>query len=382
MVKQEVYCGIDRIDIISNFLSGKRLGLITNPTGLNRDFVPTIDILNEKFNLTCLFSPEHGVRGAAQAGDHIGDSIDEKTGVPVYSLFGATRHMTQKMLDSFDILLFDIQDIGARFYTYTSTLAYAMEDCAKAGKDIIVLDRPNPLGRKIEGTVLNEKFSSFVGLFPVATRHGLTVGEYAEMINSEFKIGAKLIVLPMKGYRPKKYFDEYDLAFVSPSPNMPDIDTALCYIGTCIIEGTNLSEGRGTTHPFTMIGAPWINSSDVIKKVNDKMLLRGVRLRECSFTPAFSKYGGECCNGIQIHILDRKELEPFKLGICLVDSIRELYSEFEFLPTNGEWHHPFIDLLLGTDCFREKDFNFNDFMSRSDFLVQGYKEIAQKYFLY
>ncbi len=381
MKKQKIYNGIDRIDTILPEISGARIGLITNQTGVNRKLKSTVDVLHERGLLYCLFSPEHGIRGSAQAGAHITAYTDEITGLPVYSLYGQNLNIPPDVLDKTDIIAFDIQDIGARYYTYTSTLAYAMEDCAKAGKKMLVLDRINPIGgEKCEGSVLDTRFSSFVGRYAVAVRHGMTVGEYAKFINETENINCDLYVIPLDGWNRELYYDETDLSWVMPSPNMPTVETAICYIGTCLAEGTNLSEGRGTTKPFELIGAPWLRNTMIADEINSQHP-DGVILRPCNFTPVFSKYAGIHCNGIQLHITDRKIFKPFETAIRLFELIRRTHKEFEFLAPQGGGHY-FIDLLLGSDEWRNDDFDTNVFLKQQASKCDKYRENSKKYFMY
>ncbi|HET7616713.1 MAG TPA: DUF1343 domain-containing protein, partial [Bacillales bacterium] len=285
----------DRMDLIK----GKNVGLITNPTGVNHELTSDVDLLfhNSNVNLVALYGPEHGVRGGHQAGDYVPYYIDEETGLPVYSLYGKTRKPTPDMLENVDVLLFDIQDVGTRYYTYIYTMAYAMQAAAENGIPFVVLDRPNPLGgTKVQGPVLDPDFSSFVGMYPIALRYGMTVGELAKYFNNEFNIGADLHVVKMQGWNRSMTYQDTSLQFVMPSPNMPTVKTALVYPGMALIEGTNVSEGRGTTRPFELTGAPWINAKDLTDALNAKHL-PGVRFRAAHFTPTFSKYNGEMCNG-------------------------------------------------------------------------------------
>lgn len=380
-MKQTVLCGIDNLRS-TDILKNKRIGLITNPTGVDKNLKSTIDILNEEYNLVCMMSPEHGVRGDLQAGDKVKTFIDEKTGLPVYSLYGQSCHIKPEIMDTLDVIVFDIQDVGARFYTFLYTLAYAMEDSAKANKTVVVLDRPNPIScGKPQGTVLDKEFASFVGRFEIATSYGMTMGEYAQYINNECNINCDLEVVKMSGYDRTKYYDDTDLIWISPSPNLPTIDSCVCYIGTCLFEGTNVSEGRGTTKPFETIGAPWMKADLVIKEL-EKYNLNGVMLRETYFKPTFSKHENELCHGIQLHVTNRTEFEPFKLGILLVDIICKLHDEFEFLKPLKEGGKPFIDLLLGTDAIRQNDFNAEEFFEKQQTKIDEYAMVIEKYRLY
>ncbi len=380
MQKVNVKNGIDCFDKILPEISGARIGLITNQTGVNKDLRSTIDILHERKLLCCLFSPEHGVRGSAQAGAEVGCEVDCKTDLPIYSLYGKTTHIQKELLDSLDIIAFDIQDVGARFYTYISTLSYAMEDCAAANKKMLVFDRINPIGGYIEGTVLDRNFSSFVGRYPIATRHGLTVGEFANYINHAEHIGCDLMIVPIEGWNRNMLFDESDLLWIPPSPNIPTAETALYYIGTCLAEGTNLSEGRGTTKPFELIGAPWMKNELVADAMNE-MKLEGVIFRACNFVPSFSKYQNEACKGIQFHITDKRKFKPFESALRMFEFIRKTHCEFSFLPEN-EKGIAFADLLFGSKEWRDNQFDVDSFLESQKTQIHEYKESIKDYYLY
>ncbi|GKX29736.1 hypothetical protein SH1V18_22160 [Vallitalea longa] len=374
--------GIDNISEIDDILKNKRIGLITNPTGVNKNLEPTIDIINRNYNLCCLYSPEHGVRGNIQAGAKVESYIDEETNKPVKSLYGKNKNLTPDMLEDIDIMIFDIQDVGARFYTYLYTMTYAMEGCKKKGIPFIVLDRINPLGgKKTEGTLLDERFQSFVGKYSIPTRYGLTIGEFAKLINVEKDIGCNLIVVPCSGWKRDSYYDETDLLWIMPSPNIPTIESALIYIGTCVFEGTNLSEGRGTTKPFEIIGAPWLDTKKIIE-IMEKKNLNGVKFRQTYFRPTFSKYKDVDCYGIQIHITDRKSFEPFKTGLYMLDEIRRNCSGFQWLKPFKEGGHHFIDLLLGTNEVRDINFDMKQFLYKQGERVSEFKKVMDNYYIY
>ncbi len=369
--KQKVLCGADVVARDGFDFKG-RCGLITNHTGVLRDLSSTVDMLKERCNLVALFGPEHGVRGDIQAGENVTSYTDKKTGLPVYSLFGNDTAESEKALISLDTVIFDIQDVGARFYTYAYTMTDAMRLCAQNGIRFIVLDRPNPVGGlKAEGTVLDRRFSSFVGRFPTPTRCGLTIGEFALMINETENIGCDLTVIPMEGWKREMYFDDTDLCFVQPSPNIPTVDTAFVYIGTCIFEDTSLSEGRGTTKPFEMIGAPWLDSKAVIERMGQQ---KGVILRECSFTPTFSDYKDSFCHGIQLHVTDRNAFSPFAVGIKLLDAIRKTHSEFRIEQS--------IVKLLGTDEIFRNDFEAEEFTESENKKSAEWQALSKKWYLY
>ncbi|MEN6371230.1 MAG: DUF1343 domain-containing protein [Armatimonadota bacterium] len=330
-----------------------KTGLITNRSAVTSDLTPSFDALLEAgVNITSLFAPEHGITGQAADGEHIASFVDEKTGIPVYSLYGTSKKPAPKMLAGVDVLLFDIQDVGARFYTFLYTMAYAMEASAGAGKPFIVLDRPNPIGgMSIEGPVLDPEFSSFVGLYPVPVRYGMTIGEFAGMINKEFGIGAELTVVPLSGWKREMWFNETGLPWVPPSPAMPSLEAAEVYPGACLLEGTNVSEGRGTAMPFQTTGAPWIDGSKLADELNQANL-PGIHFNPANFTPLSSKYTGQECSGVFWQVTDRDKFLPVMTGVKVIEAIRRLQpKEFEFRKTGADGRC-FFDLLAGTDRLR------------------------------
>ncbi|WP_087972526.1 exo-beta-N-acetylmuramidase NamZ family protein [Oceanobacillus rekensis] len=352
----ELQLGVDvLLDEQKDLIEGKRVGLITNPTGVDQELNSIVDLLHNDpdVELTALYGPEHGVRGDAQAGAYVEFYNDETTGLPVYSLYGQTRKPTPEMLENVDVLLFDIQDVGTRFYTYIYTMAYAMEAAKENDIEFIVLDRPNPLGgHKVEGPVLDREYSSFVGNYPIPLRHGMTVGELAKLFNEEFEIGADLTVVEMDGWKRNMYYDDTDLEFVLPSPNMPTLDTALVYPGAALIEGTNLSEGRGTTKPFELIGAPFVNSTEFAAVLNE-LDLPGVTFRAASFTPSISKHAGKLSHGVQIHVTNKKSYIPVETGLHIVKTLHDMYpDDFEFRAENSAGIS-FFDNLIGNGWIRE-----------------------------
>jgi uncharacterized protein YbbC (DUF1343 family) len=301
--------------------------------------------------VTALFGPEHGIHGAEEDGKRIKNGTEPAYDLPIYSLYGKTLKPTPEMLRDVDILVFDIQDIGARFYTYIYTMSLSMEAAAECGKRFVVLDRPNPInGIQVEGNILKPKFASFVGLYPIAVRHGMTVGELATMFNEQGWLadGAKadLVVVPMKSWHRSDWYDQTGLRFIKPSPNMPNIETATIYPGLCLLEGTNVSEGRGTSMPFRQFGAPWINSQDLACRLN-KLNLPGLRFEPASFSPIQSKYRGQKCHGVRIVVTNRDLLQTFWSGILLVNEIHRTY------PDTFKWKERHFDRLCGTSAIRE-----------------------------
>jgi len=357
-----------RLDLVK----GKKVGLITNPTGVDGRLKSDIDLLRQsgEVELVALYGPEHGVRGNAQAGEYIPFYFDDKYRIPLFSLYGQSMKPDPGMLKNIDeymrsidtdakglgkipegamikdvdALIYDIQDVGTRVYTYAATMAYAMQAAAQNGIAFIVLDRPNPInGLDMEGPVLEyPEFSSFIGLYPIPERHGMTVGELALMINERFlEKKADLTVVPMQGWRREMWFDETGLPWVIPSPNMPSLDTATVYPGQVCLEGTNVSEGRGTTKPFEMFGAPWVDGFELARKLNG-LGLPGVYFREAWFIPSFSKFSGEQCSGAQVHVTDRNSYRPFETALYVVKTIREMY------PDKFQFHADYFDKVMGT----------------------------------
>ncbi|MBQ7337892.1 MAG: DUF1343 domain-containing protein [Clostridia bacterium] len=376
-----VFNAIDRPSLWKELLRGKRVGLVTNPSGVDRSLRLTSDILHENGCLTCLFSPEHGVRGDRQAGAKVDFYTDAQTGLPVYSLYSQGHHIPKDISDTLDAVAFDIQDVGARYYTYIYTLSYVMEDCAAAGKEVIVFDRLNPLGgTTIEGTVLERAYSSFVGRYPIASRHALTVGEFARYINAVERIGCRLTVIPVDGWQRNHLFSMTDLSWIAPSPNLPTFDSALCYIGTCLFEGTNLSEGRGTTRPFETIGAPWLRAEELAQAMR-ALFLPGVKIRPCYFTPTFSKYAGELCGGVQLHVTDPHTFRPFETGLRLLTAIMKTHEEFSFSPPSPTGVAS-IDRLLGCRDLRDADFSVDAFLAKQQDRLSHFRKAVAPYLLY
>lgn len=369
---------------LTKYVGNKRIGLVTNPSAVDSRLRSTLDLLAPTGQVTALFGLEHGVRGHAQAGEKVATTIDEKTGLPVFSLYGETRKPTSEMLANVDCLVFDLQDAGCRFYTYLYSLLYLLEASATAQLPIVVLDRPNPLGGlTVSGNILEEEYISFVG-YPIPIRYGLTIGEVALYFNETRKINAPLTVVKMEDWQRDYYWAETGLSWIPPSPNIPTPDTALVYPGTCLIEGTNLSEGRGTTRPFELIGAPWIKGDELAAELNS-FDLGGVIFRPTYFTPTFSKHQGELCSGVQLHVVDRLSFNPLSTAIRLLDTVIRNYQEFGFLVPPGKRY--FFDLLAGTNRLRE----LLDTQDRSalDHLLEDWQQEAvrfskerQEFFLY
>ena len=362
-------------------IDGRSVGLITNQTGIDEQFRSNLTLFAEhpRVQLEALFSPEHGIRGNVQHAIPIPSAIDTPLKIPIYSLYGETRQPTPEMLAGIDVLIYDIQDVGSRFYTYISTLLHAMKAAALNNVDFIVLDRPNPIrGDCVEGNLLQPAFQSFVGAAKLPIRYGMTVGELARLFRSEIMLASQshqglrqLEVVPMAGWRRAMWYDQTGLPWVPPSPNMPTVDTATLYPGTCLIEGTNLSDGRGTTKPFEWIGAPWIDSDRWAETLNN-LDLPGTHFRPIHFTPTFSKFAEQSCHGVQVHILDRDEVKPVDVALHLIATTRHDYpDQFDFLQNGGRY---FFDLLAGTHELRLR---LMDFESPAEIVRSWRTEVAE-----
>jgi len=353
-----VRSGLEVLLARPRLVRGLRLGLIANPTAVTRDLVHAAPALHRArgVRLAALFGPEHGIWADAQDLVEVEDSRDPLTGLPVFSLYGKTRVPTAEMLARVDALLFDVQDVGARYYTFISTMLYALEACAAHGKALIVLDRPNPLGGDVlDGNVLDPEYLSFVGLHPVAARHGLTVGELALMFRAERELDVDLRVVRMRGWSRSMLFEETGLPWVPPSPNMPTVDTAFVYPGACLVEGTNLSEGRGTTRPFELVGAPWLDPWALARELGRERI-PGVRFRPAFFTPTFQKHAGRLCGGVAVHVTDRLRFPAFLAYLLLIHHARrQAPPRFAWRDPPYEYEHlkrP-IDILCGTSTIRK-----------------------------
>lgn len=346
-------------------IQGKRIGLVTNQSAITRDFQHAVKLLHagRGWKLAALFGPEHGIWGEAQDMAHVDHSIDPMTGLPVYSLYGkseADLAPRREALKDLDALVIDLQDIGSRYYTFIYTMALCMREAAPLGLEVIVLDRPNPIdGVHLEGNIREEKYSSFVGMFPLPTRHGMTAGELALWFQRYYanvhKLDCKLTVVAMKGWHRSMWWGDTGLPWVIPSPNMPTVYTATVYPGMCLVEGTNLSEGRGTTHPFEFFGAPWLDSFKLAENLNH-LDLPGVRFRPHFFTPTFHKHANQVCGGVEMHVTNRATFEPYRTGLWCVKIARDMDPEnFKWRTETYEFvsDRLAIDLLAGSSQYRE-----------------------------
>ncbi|UCF18402.1 MAG: DUF1343 domain-containing protein [Gemmatimonadota bacterium] len=366
-----------------HLVRGMRVGLITNHTGIGRDGTHSIDLLRAAgVELTTLFSPEHGLRGTIDEGGRVGDEVDEATGLPIFSLYGETRQPTPAMLADLDVLLFDIQDIGARYYTYVSTMALAMKAAAAQVVPFIVLDRPNPIGGDlVQGNVLEIEHASFVGLYPIPMRHGMTAGELARLFNDEFGIGADLHVVPASGWRRAQWFDQTGLPWLPTSPNMPSLASATHYPGTCLFEGTNLSVGRGTEIAFQQVGAPDLDGALLAERLN-RYGLAGVRFEPVSFTPrgpGDGKYDGVPVTGIRFVAVDREVYDPTVAGVAALLETRRLAG------AAWEWRPGHFDRLAGTSSLREAidaGLDLSQIVSAWGAQLAEFKQLRSRYLLY
>jgi uncharacterized protein YbbC (DUF1343 family) len=362
-------------------LIGRRVGLITNHTGMDRTGTSTIDLLTDApgIELVALFSPEHGIRGTEADGARIDHEVDQRTGLPIHSLYGENRKPTPEMLEGVEALAFDIQDVGARPYTYASTMALGMQAAAEKGIPFVVLDRPNPIGGTIvEGNILDPAFSSFVGMYPLAARHGMTVGELARMYSDVHGIGVELTVIPVEGWTRGQWFDQTGLPFRPPSPNLPRLEAIVHYPGTVFFEGTNLSEGRGTDFPFEQTGAPWLDAEAVVAEMN-ALELPGVRFEpvEIAVRPDARKFPGETIPGVRLVATDRAVYRPVAAALLLIDTIRRLH------PDEFDWSGS-INRLAGTDRLRTaiEAGTLRELLDEWEQDAERFEEARQPYLLY
>ncbi len=378
----------DSLHLIQN----KQLGIVTNHSAILSNGTHLVDTLVTltDVKVTTLFGPEHGIRGNAPDGHSIKDGIDSKTGLPVYSLYGKTRKPSKEMLKNIDVLIFDIQDIGARFYTYISTLYYTLIAAAENNIPIIVLDRPNPInGVLVDGPIRTEEYKSFVAIAPIPIQHGMTMGELATMFNDENWLDnglkADLTVIKMDGWKREYFFDDCNLPWIAPSPNMPNLETALIYPGMCLIEGVNVSEGRGTYSPFLTFGAPYISSDSLLTEL-EQFTNSGIELETISFTPksipnmsTYPKYKNVACSGIKIKVVDKNRITALRFGIKVLYSIHKLY------PNKFEFRKNWLDKLFGnkklTKVLKNNSTPDEIFDTWSDEL-ENFKKIKKKYLLY
>jgi uncharacterized protein YbbC (DUF1343 family) len=388
----QVLTGLDNVFEYQHLFQKKRVGIVTNHTSYNTKGTHISEVFThmEDVIITAFFGPEHGFSGEAERGVKLDSEHDPLRNVPIYSLYGKTRKPTPEMLQNVDVLVFDIQDIGTRFYTYIYNMSLSMEGAAEYGIPFVVLDRPNPLnGKTVEGNILEPKYSNYMGLYPIPVRYGMTMGELANMINGEGwlanGIKADLTVVPLVNWKRHLWFDETGLTFIKTSPNMPDLMTAILYPGICLLEGTNISEGRGTSAPFKIIGAPWIDGRDLARGLNN-LDLPGVSFHDTSFIPVSipgmaksPQYGGRECFGVNIRVDDRDRYRSYYTGIQVINSIYQNY------PDSLTWKLGSIRKLSGTNDIYSTIVKRNDIDSlvaswQNDLLQ--FKKLREKYLLY
>ena len=387
-----VRLGLERLlEAPPESLRGARVGLICNQASVNHEFHHAADLLfaHPEINLTALFGPQHGIRGDVQ--DNMietSHAVDRVTGLPIHSLYSETREPTKAMLANVDVLVFDMQDVGCRIYTFAYTMANCMRAAKQFGKKVVVCDRPNPItGLGVSGNVLEPEQASFVGQFSIPTRHGMTLGELARLFNGHFGIGCDLEVVTMEGWAREYWQDETDAPWVLPSPNIPTIDSATVFPGTVHFEGTQISEGRGTTKPFELVGAPYVQPEEYADALNE-LNLPGVFFRSCVFRPTFQKHGGVSCGGVQIHVLNRSDFEPVIAGVAMVKLAFDMYpNEFRWKEPPYEYvydRNPF-DVIAGTSSLRES-FERGDSLKAIEAHWQGplaeFRQLREQYLLY
>jgi len=386
-----VKSGIDLFEkALDKKFHGLKAGVLIHPASVNRKLIYTKEVLlnTKKIKISAFFGPQHGIFGNTQ--DNMIEwegFIDKSTGLPVYSLYGKTRKPTSEMLKDIDILIIDLQDVGARYYTFIWTMALCMEACE--GKiPLIVLDRVNPIGGIItEGPLLKKIFTSFVGLHPLPVRHGMTIGEIALYFKDNFYPKVDLTVIYLKNWKRKLWFNETGLHWVMPSPNMPTLDTATVYPGMCLLEGTILSEGRGTTRPFEIFGAPFIDPAKLVKRLNE-FKLKGFFFRPLYFTPTFNKFSGQLCGGVQIHVIDREKFKAFKTAVAILLTIKEIYPQINIWrepPYEYEFEKLPFDILSGSDRLR-KDIEEGKSLKDMEYWwndeLESFRKIREKYLIY
>lgn len=380
IVSQEVILGIERVHEYKDLFAGKRLGLITNATGVDKNLKSSVAILKEQYNLVGIFTPEHGFLGQVAADERTTNGYSAEFALPIYSLYGATRKPTKEMLNNVDILIFDIQDVGIRHYTYISTMALAMQAAKEHNKTFVVLDRPNPLGGAVQGPTLKPGNESFIGLYPLPLRHGMTIGELAQLFNKEYGIGVNLKVIPMLGWSRSMYMSDTGLPWIQTSPNIPTALTALVYSAAGMSGSTKASDGVGTTQPFEFVGMPGINPYDLARTMNAHSL-EGVYFRPISFIPRFGKLANQECSGVQLHIIDKQKFNPAQTGAVLVKELEKLYKGTEFWESWGS-RVMSIDAHLGENSLRTNQESLTTIFERWQRESDIFRKLSAKYYIY
>ncbi|HEV2983829.1 MAG TPA: DUF1343 domain-containing protein [Vicinamibacterales bacterium] len=384
-----VFLGSDCL-LASDRLAGRRVGIVCNPASVDRRLQHVADRLTASSGaLAAIFGPQHGFRSDVQDNmietQHAHDDVRR---VPVYSLYSETREPTAEMLRGLDVLVIDLQDVGVRIYTYIYTMANCLKAARAHGLKVIVCDRPNPIGgAQVEGMVLVPGFESFVGMFPIPMRHGMTIGEIARLFNEHFGIGADLEVIPMEGWRREMYFDATGLTWIISSPNIPTFDTTTVYPGGVLFEGTNVSEGRGTTRPFELVGAPWVMAERFADAMN-RLEMPGVFFRPALFEPTFHKHAGKGCGGCQVHVLDRRAFRPVEAGVALIEAVRAADPDlFCWRDPPYEYEHQKmpIDCLAGSSQLREQidgGMSARDIARSWEPAVSAFLKIRERFLMY
>ena len=365
--------GIDRKALWEEKVRGKRIGMLTAASGVDKAGRPSYRLVAEVGRLTTLFAPEHGIRSSAQDGKYGVEQVEPVTGARICNLNSRDYSEAEEMLREVDLFCYDIQDVGARFYTYLWSLYDLMKICGRFGVPVLIFDRINMIGgHRVEGAILQEQYSSFIGRRPIPTRYGLTIGELMTYLNAVDGLGCEITVIPVEGWRRSVYYDETDLLFVNPSPNIPSVSCAVNYIGTCLVEATNLSEGRGTTRPFDLVGAPFLRGDEMCDYMNSRGL-DGVLFRSTVFTPGFNKFAGEACEGVELHVTDREAYEPIRAMMEMWKYLRT-YDEFTFRRDGAA-------LRFGTDLLAS-DFDTARFLAENREELRKFREATAKFLLY
>lgn len=373
-----------------DLLKGRNVGLCTNIASCNSDLEPTIVLFTKQkvFKLTAVFAPEHGVFGALQDQVRARDYYDKTRKIRIYSLYNMSPVLNKTVLKKIDVLVIDLFDIGTRYYTFLWSALLLIEQAARLGKKIIILDRPNPLsGEIVQGPVLEPEYISFVGLYPIPVRHGMTIGELCLFVNDELDLDGDIEVVKLKGWKRRAFFKDTGLYWTVPTPNMPTFSTALVYPGMCLLEGTNVSEGRGTTRPFEIFGAPWIGPFAFVKTLNKKKI-RGVKFRPTFFIPTFNKYNNRLCGGAQIYVTNMRRFDPFSVGLEIIRTIKNLYpGRFRWRPPPYEHETrrlPF-EILTGNAWIKQamdKNRSVSSIKKRWQMELYRFKRKRRKYLLY
>jgi uncharacterized protein YbbC (DUF1343 family) len=374
----------------SKLIRGKKVALLVHPASVDKNFHHAIQIFqSEGCQLVALFGPEHGIEGVAQ--DMEGVTSSSLGSILIYSLYGNSLKSlkpSEASLSNVEVLVCDLQDVGSRYYTFIYTIVFCMEVAQQTGTHVVILDRPNPInGHQVEGNLVGEKFRSFVGQFPLVNRHGMTVGELVNLFHEEFGFRCELTVVPMKGWHRRRYMDELDLPWVLPSPNMPTVDTAVVYPGMCLLEGTEVSEGRGTTKPFEIFGAPYVDPQKLVQRLQE-FRLPGVRFRPIYFKPNFQKFSGQVCGGAQIHVTRRRVFKPLLTGVAVLKAIHDLYPDsfqYRHRPYEFVQDIPAIDLLAGNDRLRyqlKEGVSLKEIEGSWEEEKKQFLEMRKKYLLY